>query len=74
MPTCILGLMRRRGNCAAEKGLEGKTAGQEAIPASKRALGRFNRRLLSDHQSNSFNRSHAANTKLTLTKGEKEII
>lgn len=30
--------------------------------------------LLSDHQSNSFNWSHAANTKLTLTKGEKEII
>lgn len=54
MPTCIPGLMRSRGNWAAEmvavaktQGLEGKTAEQEAIPASKRALGRFNRRLCS---------------------------
>lgn len=54
MPTCTPGLVKSRGNWAAEmvavaktQWLEGKTAGQEAIPASKRALGRFNRRLCS---------------------------
>ena len=54
MPTCTPGLVRSRGNWAAEtvavaktQGLERKTTGQEAIPASKRALGRFSRRLCS---------------------------
>lgn len=52
MPTCTPGLVKSRGNWAAEmvavaqtQWLEGKTTGQETIPASKRALGRFNRRL-----------------------------
>lgn len=77
MPTCTPSLVKSRGNWAAEmvavaktQWLEGKTAGQEAIPASKRALGRFNCRLCS------MTTRVTASTafKLTLTKAEKEII